>query len=100
MTAPLTEDQLETIRRLISNGRRFGVEAHMVAAALDFVVPIDGRIWTPVCPWCLDAIDHTLPDSHVHRLSLSLDRTAGGCMRCPYFGCDTLVVSLVKEIPE
>ncbi len=94
MIEPLPLAELERVERYVASGRRFAKDALVVAVALNVMAPIAGRTWTAVCCWCLDRLAHDLPDTHVHRIARALGGDAGGCMRCMYSGCDTLVASL------
>lgn len=85
---------LDKVWRVIGNARRLGIDAFHTAFALDLVAPVEGREWVPLCSSCVERIEHTLADEHVYRLALETRHSAGGCARCSYSGCDTLVVSL------
>jgi len=75
--------------------RRFAKDALTASVALDIVAPVAGRTWTAICCSCLDREEHDIADEYVHRLASRLWMTfPGGCMRCAYFGCDTLVVAI------
>lgn len=75
--------------------RRFAMDALVASVALDVVAPVEGRTWTAICCSCLDRVEHDLPDELVHRLGTQAWHSfPGGCMLCPYFGCDTLVAAI------
>lgn len=84
----------DKVARVIGNARRLGIDAFHTAFALDLVAPVEGREWVPLCCSCVDRIAHRLDDDHVYRVAMNPWQSAGGCARCPYSGCDTLVVSL------
>jgi len=85
----------ERAAQIASNARRLAKDALHTSVALDLVAPVEGRTWTAICCSCLDAREHDVPDELVHRLGTeSWHAFPGGCMLCPYFGCDTLVVAL------
>lgn len=84
----------DKIARIVGNAERLGIDAFHTAFALDLVAPVEGREWVPLCCACVDKIAHRLDDDHVYRISNTLHRSAGGCARCPYSGCDTLVASV------
>lgn len=84
--------------QLVANARRLGKDAFHLSAALDLIAPVAGRTWTAICCSCLERVDHTIADEHVHRVSLTTYQSAGPCMLCSYSGCDTLVAAL--EIVE
>lgn len=75
--------------------RRFAKSALTVSVALDIVAPLAGRTWTAICCSCLERIEHDIADEYVHRLACrSWMSFPGGCMLCPYYGCDTLVAAI------
>lgn len=84
------------IETIIGNARRLGIDAFHAAAALDLMAPIAGRMWIPLCCGCLDATEPALADALVHRIAMTIRHSAGGCARCSYSGCDTLVVSVAR----
>lgn len=80
---------------VVANCRRFAKSALVASVALDIVAPVAGRSWTAVCCSCLDRVEHDVPDEHVYRLgTLRWHGFPGGCMLCPYSGCDTLVAAM------
>jgi hypothetical protein len=83
---------------VIASCRRFARSALVASVALDLVAPVVGRSWTAVCCSCLDRTEHAIPDEYVHRLAIeSWQAFPGGCMLCPYYGCDTLVAALRSQ---
>ncbi len=86
---------------VVSYCRRFAKDALVASVALDIVAPVGGRTWTAICCWCLERLEHDIPDEIVHRLGmLSWHSFPGGCMRCPYYGCDTLVAAIRRADTE
>lgn len=79
--------------RIVSNARRLGHSAFTTSIALDIVAPVAGHSWYALCCHCAAAADplETLP---AHRVATESHQDAGGCSRCPYSGCDTLVIAL------
>jgi hypothetical protein len=83
-----------------SSARRLAIDALHASVAMDLVAPVEGRTWTAICCWCLERVEHDIPDEYVHRLGLETWHSfPGGCMLCPYYGCDTLVAAIRKETP-
>lgn len=80
------------VARIVSNARRLGHSAFVASVALDLVAPIAGRSWHALCCWCAMDADPT-ESAPAHRISTTA-ASAGGCSRCPYTGCDTLVIAL------
>lgn len=86
---------LARVEGVIGAARRFAKDALHTSVALDIVAPVPGRTWTAICCSCLDRVEHTIPDELVYRLGMRTWHTfPGGCMLCPYYGCDTLVAAL------
>ena len=80
---------------VVGHCRRLAKSALIASVALDVVAPIAGRTWTAICCSCLDRLEHDIADEYVHRLaSRSWMSFPGGCMLCPYYGCDTLVAAI------
>jgi hypothetical protein len=79
----------------LSYCRRFAKDALTTSVALDIVAPVEGRTWTAICCSCLDRVEYDIADEHVYRLACaSWMSFPGGCMLCPYYGCDTLVAAI------
>lgn len=90
----MTNETHSKATQIVANARRLGKDAFHTSVALDLVAPVEGRTWTAVCCSCLDRIAPDLADAFVHRVSMTITQSAGGCMLCPYTGCDTLVAAI------
>jgi hypothetical protein len=78
--------------------RRFAKDALVTAVALDIVAPVPGRTWVAICCSCLEREEHDIADELVHRLAFaSWMSFPGGCLRCTYYGCDTLVAAVRRS---
>lgn len=91
---------MRTAHDVVMFARRFARDALHTSVALDIVSPVAGRSWTAVCCSCLEREERDIDDGLVYRLAMSAWMSfPGGCMLCPYFGCDTLVAALKRPCP-
>lgn len=86
---------VERVEQVVAAARRRAHEALSVAVALDLVAPVAGRVWHPVCCWCVDALEvHAELEIPAYRINLDTSHDTGPCSMCPASGRDTLVASI------